>query len=154
MSGRSMIVARVPYKRIADFGKWRFLSNGGWQPDMTGISGLFNGTATEYSVCYKSAIKWYVVVYTENGMSKNIMMRFSPTPAGPWSSAYKVYECPEVEWHKTYFCYAAKAHPEISKKDELIITYVCNSTDFWQMAADARIYRPRFLKIKFDVQVK
>ncbi|MBN2182579.1 MAG: hypothetical protein JW715_11760 [Sedimentisphaerales bacterium] len=82
------------------------------------------------------------------------MMRLSPAPTGPWSRAYRIYECPEVKWHKTYFCYAAKAHPEISAKDELIITYVCNSTDFWQMASDARISRPRFLKIKFDVQNK
>ena len=154
MSGRSMIVARVPYKKIADFEQWRFYSDGQWLPGMTGISRLFNGAATEYSVCYQPAIKKYVVVYTENGMSENVLMRLSPTPVGPWSSAYKVFECPEVEWHKTYFCYAAKAHPEISELNELIVTYVCNSSDFWQMAADASIYRPRFVKIKFDVQAK
>ena len=149
MSGRSMVVARVPYKRIADFEQWRFFSDGNWKADVNGISELFNGTATEYSVCYQAAIKQYVAIYTENGMSKNIMMRFSPTPVGPWSSAHKIYECPEYKWHKTYFCYAAKAHPEISGKDGLIITYVCNSTNFWQMAKDARIYWPRFLKVKF-----
>ena len=154
MSGRSMIVARVRFDEMTDFGKWRFLNDGRWQPDMTGISEHFNGTATEYSVCYQPAIKRYVAIYTENGMSKNILMRLAPTPVGPWSSAYKVYECPEVNWHKTYFCYAAKAHPEISKKGELIVTYVCNSNDFWQMAADTRIYRPRFLRIKFDGQAK
>ncbi|MCP4608856.1 MAG: DUF4185 domain-containing protein [Planctomycetes bacterium] len=154
MSGRSMIVARVPYKKIADFQQWRFYSNGRWLPDMTDISRPFNAAATEYSVCYQPSIKQYVAVYTENGMSKDIMMRLSPTPVGPWGSAHKVFECPEVEWHKTYFCYAAKAHPEISKKDELIVTYVCNSFDFWKMASDASIYRPRFFRIKFDVQVK
>jgi hypothetical protein len=121
---------------------------------LTGITGLFAGTATEFSVCYQPSIRQYVSIYTENGMSKNIMMRLSPTPTGPWSDAYRIYECPEVKWHKTYFCYAAKAHLEISAEGELIVTYACNSTDFWQMAADARIYRPRFLKIKFDVQAK
>ncbi len=154
MGGRSMIVARVPSDKLIDFEQWRFLSDGKWQADIIGVSKLFNGTATEYSVCYQPKIKQYVVVYTENGMSKNIMMRMSLTPTGPWSGAYKVYGCPEAEWHKTYFCYAAKAHPEISAEDELIVTYVCNSTDFWQMAADARIYRPRFLKINFDVRAK
>jgi hypothetical protein len=152
MSGRSMILARVPYNKLADFEQWRFFSDGNWRSHMTGISGLFAGTATEYSVCYEPSIKQYVSVYTQNGMSRNIMMRFSPAPVGPWSKAQKVYECPEVEWHKTYFCYAAKAHPEISKKGELVITYVCNSTDFWQMAKDARIYRPRFLRMKFAAQ--
>lgn len=154
MSGRSMIIARVPYNKVADFNQWRFFKNGKWQTDTTDISRLFNGIATEYSVCYQPGIKRYVAVYTENGMSKNIMMRLAPTPAGPWGSARRVFECPEADRHKTYFCYAAKAHPEISEQNELIITYVCNSTDFWQMATDAGIYRPRFVKIKFDVQAK
>jgi len=154
MTGRSMIVARVPHNKMADFEQWRFFSDGKWQADIGSISGLFEGAATEYSVSYQPSIRQYVVVYTENGMSKNIMMRLSPTPVGPWSSACKVYECPEYKWHKTYFCYAAKAHPEISRADELIITYVCNSTDFWQMAKDTRIYSPRFLSIKFNIQRK
>ncbi|GAF93146.1 unnamed protein product, partial [marine sediment metagenome] len=123
-----------------------------WGVDIAGISELFDGIATEYSVSYQPALKKYVTIYTECGLSKNIMMRFSPTPVGPWSSACKVYECPEYKWHKTYFCYAAKGHPEISAGNELIITYVCNSMDFWQMVKDARIYWPRFLRIKFDVR--
>jgi len=154
MSGRSMIVARARPEEMTEFDKWRFFDNGNWLPDLNDISGLFEGIATEYSVSYQPEIAQYVVIYTENGMSENIMMRLSPTPAGLWSQAYKIYRCPEPKWHKTYFCYAAKAHPEISKQDELIVTYVCNSTDFWQMASDARIYWPRFLKLKFDIQKK
>jgi len=150
--GRSMILARVRADEITEFKAWRFYSEGEWKADMQEVSGLFSGTATEYSVSYQPGLKRYVTLYTENGMSKNILMRVAPSPAGPWSKAYKVYECPETGWHKTYFCYAAKGHPEISKEDELIVTYVCNSTDFWQTAKDASIYRPRFLRIKFDVR--
>jgi hypothetical protein len=152
MGSRSMIIARVPYTKITDFNQWRFYCNGQWYSNMEGISDLFRGTATEYSVSYQPAIKKYVTVYTENGMSEDILMRLSTTPVGPWGPAQKVFECPEVNWHKTYFCYAAKAHPEISQKNELIVTYVCNSFDFWKMAADASIYRPRFIRIKFDIQ--
>jgi len=154
MSGRSMIVARVPADKLAEFYKWRFFSKGNWQGDVNDISSLFDGIATEYSVSYQPELAQYVVIYTENSMSPNILMRLSPTPLGPWSQAYKIYQCPESDWHKTYFCYAAKGHPEISKQDELIVTYVCNSTDFWQMARDARIYCPRFLRIKFHIQAK
>ena len=152
MGRRSMIVARVQPDKITDFSKWRFYSDGQWKSDVNGISGLFDGIATEYSVSFQPGLKKYVVIYTENGMSANIMMRVSDTPVGPWGQPSKVYECPEYNWHKTYFCYAAKGHPEISKENELIITYVCNSTDFWQMVRDARIYYPRFLKTKFDAQ--
>ncbi|HUW18181.1 MAG TPA: DUF4185 domain-containing protein [Sedimentisphaerales bacterium] len=152
MNERHMIVARVSPDRIAGFEKWRFWNGTDWDTDVNKADGLFSGTAAEYSVSFQAAIKKYVAVYTEYGMSADILMRVSDTPIGKWSKPYKIYECPEYKWHKTYFCYAAKGHPELSNPDELIITYACNSTDFWQMAANARIYRPRFLKVKFDVQ--
>lgn len=151
-SGRSMIVASVPAEEaLSDFGAWRFYGEAGWKVELSELTALFEGAATEYSVSYQPGIKKYVAIYTENGMSKKILMRTAPRPTGPWTKPEKVFECPEVDWHATYFCYAAKGHPEISSDDELIVTYVCNSMDFWQMAQDARIYRPRFLRIRFEM---
>jgi hypothetical protein len=152
MDERRMIVARVLPDKIAHFQKWRFWTGADWVADVNKAVGLFKGLASEYSVSFQPAIKKYVAVYTEEGMSANIMMRISDTPIGPWSEPYEVYKCLEYKWHKTYFCYAGKGHPELSEPDELIVTYACNSTDFGQMARDARIYRPRFLKMKFDVK--
>ncbi len=151
MGGRSMIVARMRTSEITDFGKWWFFGDGSWSSDIKDVRGLFDGTATEYSVCYQPAIKKYVTIYTENGMSKNILMRTAATAVGPWSEARKIYECPDCDRHKSYFCYAAKGHhPELSRSsDELIVTYVCNSTDFGQMVRDAGIYRPRFVRVRF-----
>jgi hypothetical protein len=52
---------------------------------------------------------------------------------------------------KDILCYAAKGHPELSiAPNELIITYVANSTDFYKMVADARLYRPRFIRVSFE----
>ena len=152
MDGRRMVVARTPPDKIADFEKWRFWNGADWVADVNKAGGLFNGLAAEYSVSFQPAMKKYVAVYTDKGMSANIMMRLADTLVGPWSEPYIVYTCPEYKWHKTYFCYAGKGHPELSGPDELIITYACNSTDFGQMARDARIYRPRFVKIKFDLK--
>ena len=150
-----MIVAMArPDEAMSDFAAWRFYGSEDWKADMKKSALLFNGSATECSVSYQPAIKKYVAIYTENGMSKNILMRTAPMPTGPWSKPDKIFQCPEVDWHEKYFCYAAKGHPEISAQDELIVTYVCNSMDFWQMVKDARIYRPRFLRIKFDVPAK
>ncbi len=52
-----------------------------------------------------------------------------------------------------YWGKAEDGKPEalIKPADELIVTYVCNAMDFWQMAKDARIYRPRFLRIKYEI---
>ena len=83
-------------------------------------------------------------------MSKNIVARTAPEPYGPWSEPLIVYQCPEEDWHDNIFCYAAKAHPEISlAPNELIVTYVTNSMDFNQIESDARLYRPRFLRLRF-----
>ena len=57
---------------------------------------------------------------------------------------------PEVEWSTNYFSYAGRSHIELSGSKDLIISYVYNSWDFWEMAADARIYRPRFIRIEFE----
>jgi hypothetical protein len=90
-------------------------------------------------------------VYTENGLSKNIVLRVAPTPVGVWSEPTIVYQCPEVAWHEKIVCYAAKAHLSLSTKpDELVLTYIASSSDFFQMAGDARLYRPRFIKLKFS----
>ncbi|MBI4706452.1 MAG: DUF4185 domain-containing protein [Candidatus Omnitrophica bacterium] len=149
--GRSMIIARVPVDKITDFNYWRFFAKDEWVADLNMVSGLFNGIATEYSVQYYRKLKEYVVVYTQDSMSMNVLARTSLTPFGPWSKPRIIYECPEYAWDKGYFCYAAKAHPELSlKKEDLIITYVCNSTDMDKLSSDVRIYWPRFIKARID----
>jgi len=145
---RNMTVARVPANKMTDFAQWRFFDGTDWQTDITRITNLFSGIATEYSISYQPATKQYIAIYSENGMSRNIIVRFSPTPIGPWSEPCKLYEYSECNWHQNYFCYAAKGHPAISTKDnEIIITYACNSMNPYQLSQDTRIYWPRFLNV-------
>lgn len=148
--GNNMVVARVPPEHLTEFKQWRYFSNGKWVQYSNRASNLFKGLAPEYSVSYLPALKKYITIYTENGMSKNIQMRNSPTPFGPWSTATTIYACPDFSMNSTYFCYAAKAHPSISTApNQLVITYVCNSFDFGQLVKDSRIYFPRFLRLTF-----
>ena len=150
-----MVIARVPEDKITDFSQWRFYVDGEWQNDSTKASRLCGNIANEYSVSFMPSLNKYVMVYTENGNSQNIVLRLAPTPTGLWSASTLVYKCPETTWNKNYFCYAAKAHPSLSlKADELIVTYIANSTDFFQMANDAKIYRPRFVRLKLSTTVK
>jgi hypothetical protein len=62
-----------------------------------------------------------------------------------------VYRCPEMDWAPKVFCYAAKAHPELTKApDELLITYAANAWNFWDLFSDARLYWPRFVRVKLS----
>ena len=145
-----MILARVAESAISDFGRWQFFAKGRWISDLSQASLLCADIANEYSVSFQPALRKYVSVYSQNSMSKNIVARTAPEPYGPWSEPIVLYRCPEEDWHDNIFCYAAKAHPEISlASNELIVTYVTNSVDFDQIESDARLYRPRFLRVQF-----
>ena len=146
-----MIVARVPSGRLAEFSQWRFFSNGTWSADVSKAARLCENMANEYSVSYLESLGKYIVVYSGQGASETISARLAPEPHGPWSEPIDLFHCPEEGWDAKIFCYAAKAHPNLaSAPDELIITYVTNSNDFDLIKNDARLYRPRFIRVRLN----
>jgi hypothetical protein len=146
---KNMVLARAPLESVADFRTWRFYREGQWITDAERAGQLVTGVGNDYSVTYHRRLKCYVLVSTENGLSPNIMARTAPAPWGPWSLPAVVYKCPEAGWNKNVFCYGGRAHPELARDDdELVINYVANSFDFWQLARDARLYWPRFIVAK------
>jgi len=82
-------------------------------------------------------------------LSDKIVARTAAKPWGPWSEAKVVYRCPETGWDDQIFCYSAKAHPMLSTTpDELIVTYAANSFEFTKLFDNARLYWPRFVRVK------
>jgi hypothetical protein len=140
-----MVVARVPAASVADFAAWRYFRGGKWAEDYRDPSPLAGGIASEYSVTTLG--KRYLVVYTEQGLSPRIMGRMADRPWGPWSEPSVLYECPEMGRDRGVFCYGAKAHPSLSSAPNVVVSYVVNSFDFWQVARDARLYWPRFVRL-------
>ena len=148
---KQMIVARVPAEKLGDFSAWRFFAGGDWVAEVDRAGRVCENVASEFSVSYQPAAGRYVLVYTEGGLSSNIVLRFSSRPEGPWGEPVQVFRCPEVGWDPRVFCYAAKGHPELAAAaDELIVTYMANATDFALLESDARLYRPRFLRVAFS----
>jgi hypothetical protein len=147
---KHMILARAPTANLGDFKTWRFFRDGEWVAEVERAGRICENVAGEFSVSFQPALQQYVLVYSEGGLSENIMIRLSPTPYGPWTSPKRVYRCPEAQRDPRLFCYAAKGHPEISMiQEELIVTYVVNSKKFDLIQSDTNLYRPRFLRIRF-----
>jgi len=145
-----LILARVPVAGVGDFNAWRFYSDGEWTADIDRAGRLCEDVASEFSVSYQPALDRYVLVYTEKGVSEYIVVRYSPTPHGPWTKPTRLYGCPETRRNPRVYCYAAKGHPEIAlSPQDLIVTYFANSADFALIREDANLYRPRFLRIRF-----
>lgn len=144
---RQMVVARVPVAAVGNFAAWRYFCDGAWGEDFRSVSPLAGDVATEYSVTPFG--KRYLAVYTERGLSPRIVGRTADQPWGPWSAPFLLYECPEMSRDKKLFCYAAKAHPALSSDRDLVVSYVVNSFDFWQVAREAKLYWPRFVRVTF-----
>jgi hypothetical protein len=142
---RKMVVARVPAASITDYAAWRYFRDGLWGEDFYNPSALAGGLATEFSATQFG--NQYLAVYTENGLSPRIMGRMADNPWGTWSAPVLLYECPEMGRDKKVFSYAAKAHPTLSSGHDLVVSYVVNSFDFWQVARDAKLYWPRFVRV-------
>jgi len=145
LPNRQMVVARVPARSVNVFTSWRYFRNGSWGEGFRNVSTLAGDIASEYSVTPFG--NRYLAVYTERGLSPRIMGRMADHPWGPWSEPTVLYECPEMGRDKKVFCYAAKAHPALSSGKDLVVSYVVNSFDFWQVAREAKLYWPRFIRV-------
>jgi hypothetical protein len=142
-----LVVARAPAGGLGDFTQWRFLANGGWQADFSKVTPVFPNLGSEFSVSWLPARKAYAAVYSE-GIGGRILLRLALALAGPWGDPAQVYRCPEMDWSPRVFCYAAKAHPELtSAPGELLITYAANSWSLGDLFNDARLYWPRFVRV-------
>lgn len=143
---RQMIVARVPIDSVNDFARWRYFHDRQWVEQFQNVRPQAGNMAWEYSVTPLGSR--YLMVCTELGLSPRILGRLADNPWGPWSESVVLYECPEMKPGKKLFTYAAKAHPSLSKDRDIVVSYVVNSFDFWQVARDASLYWPRFVRIK------
>ena len=150
LGGRAMIVARAPHGSLAEFSAWRFHDGNEWQSDVAAAAPAFLGFATEASVTRLPRRSVYAIVYSESGLSPNIVARVARSPAGPWSPATVIYRCPDADADKQVFCYAAKAHPQLAIGDELIISYCTNAMELGHVARDANVYLPKFVRAPIE----
>ena len=149
-AARRMLVARAPTGKVDAFAAWRFWNGEEWVADFGQVRGVVGGMGSEYSVNYVASLRRYVAVTTENGLSDKIVARAAEQPWGPWSEARVIYECPEVALTRRVFCYAGKAHALLDGDGELLVSHAFNSHDFWEVVRDARLYWPRFVRVRLE----
>ncbi|MFZ2961466.1 MAG: hypothetical protein WA705_31700 [Candidatus Ozemobacteraceae bacterium] len=156
-SGKRLLLARVSMDTIDSFGTWEFFAQGPddsktrWAKDFRRSKSLADRLPTEFSVtrargghgtCGENN-QGFDLIHSEICLSPYIMRRWAQDPEGPWSEPSRIFRCPEAA--KNIFCYAAKAHPEVScTAGTAIVTYVANSLVFADLVNDASLYWPRF----------
>jgi len=151
---KQLLLARVPAQSVLDMSAWRYCAGPEeWSPRAADAVVLANGVAPELSVerLVRGKRNTFVMVHSELFFGRRIFVRTAPRPEGPWTQAKPVYTVPDLDRNRSYFTYAAKGHLALSRKGELLVTYVINAQDLWTMAADASIYRPRFIRVPLSM---
>ncbi|HEY9788694.1 MAG TPA: DUF4185 domain-containing protein [Candidatus Obscuribacterales bacterium] len=147
-------LARITMKDLVamDMSKWQYWgggngnTHGAWSNSAQHMTPLFPDAAPEMSV--QRASDWRFIAVYQPPLSPHIMLRQAARPEGPWSAPTRVYTCPEanimVKGRKT-LTYAARAHAELSKGNELVLTYCVNPGGMEQHSARPDLYFPRCL---------
>ena len=146
---KNLIAARVKPADFEDQGEWRFFDGQSWTENINDLQPITNGVSNELSMTTLPDGR-FLLVFQVMGLSDKVGMRIAASPVGPFSSIKEIYTTPE--WKEGIWTYNAKAHPNLSKPGELLISYNTITADFWNdIQKNAHIYRPRFIKLKFKL---
>ncbi|MEJ7556686.1 MAG: DUF4185 domain-containing protein [Pedobacter sp.] len=146
---KKLLVARVAPKNFENYAEWRYWDGQGWNSTITESAEITDQVSNELSVSELPDGR-YVLVFQQSGLGRNVCMRLGKTPFGPFGPAIKVWDTSEAITQKGFYTYNAKAHPSLSNKGELLISYNVNSFDFFEdLKKEPNLYRPRFIRVKF-----
>jgi len=144
---KNLVAARVKPKYFEDFKHWAYWNGKEWTADITQLRGITNSVSNELSVTPLENGQ-YALVFQVLGLSDKVGMRIGNSPVGPFGEIQEIWRTPE--WDEGLFCYNAKAHPNLSKPGELLISYNTITPDFWKdIQQNAYIYHPRFIRLKW-----
>jgi hypothetical protein len=146
----ALYVARVKADEFEDFAKWRYWDGKGWSADIDKAASLgLGGPELSVMPITQGALKGKFVLLSSM-LGPDLYVRIGDSPVGPFGNAINIYKAPEWDTGVPIYTYNAKAHPSISSNGDWIVTYNVNTSNWTRNLADADIYRPRFLRLRFD----
>lgn len=147
---KKLLVARVLPKDFENYSKWSYWDGANWQADIKQSAAVTDQVSNEISLSQLPDGR-YALVFQQSGIGRQICMQLGKTPYGPFGKVIKLWDTSEAIELKSFFTYNAKAHPSLSKKGELLISYNVNSFDFLKdLQTHPNLYRPRFIRVKFE----
>jgi hypothetical protein len=145
-----LAVARVKAEDFEDFGKWNFWAGEKWSNNIADTVPLGRG-GPELSVTpIENGILKGKYLMVSMHVERELYIRIGESPVGPFGPRIDIYHTNEPDAGNGIYTYNAKAHPSISKTGEWLISYNVNSTSWNHLIHNADIYRPRFLRVRFE----
>lgn len=146
-----LAVARVKSEDFEDFNAWRFWDGQKWSNNIGDTVPLGRG-GPELSVTpIESGPLAGKYLMVSMHVERDLYIRIGESPVGPFGPRINIYYTEEPDAGQEIYTYNAKAHPNLSEPGEWLISYNVNSTNWRHLTHNADIYRPRFLKVKFEI---
>ncbi|MGD2000705.1 MAG: DUF5005 domain-containing protein [Desulfobacterales bacterium] len=143
-SAKHVHVAKAGSGHLED--AWEYWDGERWTVDPLASKRLFSGAALQFGVI-KTGDR-YVLITSDNRnpFDSAIVAYVSPSPTGPWSLSSLLYRPPEAKGE--IVAYNALAHPHLSPRDRLLLSYNLNHIrDAEAVFRNADVYRPRFVLV-------
>lgn len=136
-------LARAPNGSVR--GPWEYFDGSGWSPSAGDSARIAAGVSNQFSVI--KAGGRILLVNQQINFGSLITVATAAAPWGPWGTPAVVYATPEPLADPHVFTYNAVAHPELCENGELLVSYNVSSFAIDDLYADARLYRPRFVRL-------
>lgn len=143
---KTMVVCRVKRELFYDFSQYEFLDkNQTWNKDNSELFELSPDCSSDFMV-FEEDDKFVNIFTPTGGVGEKICIEYSDSPDGPFENQRHIYSNPIVNQFDYLISYNAKIQKVLSTKDEYIVSYHVNASGK-NIHDDARIYRPRFIKL-------
>jgi fibronectin type 3 domain-containing protein len=144
-------VARTPKGQLTNTSQWTFWTGSPdvpaqWSSSESSSRATTTGMGNGFSVKYLANEKKYVLVTMDlsQPFTNRLMAFYADAPTGPFRHPTLLYKAPEASSGR--FVYNARVH---IRGSDIIASYNVNSLDPNANFNDARLYRPRFVKVAF-----
>lgn len=147
---KQLVVARVKPGEVKQPDAWRFWNGKGWDTQIKNVKPVTNRVSNELSLT-PLADGRYLLVFQADGIGEYTSIRIGKSPIGPFGPLQQIWHVPEISDPPGIIPYNAKAHPVLSKKNKLLISYNTISADYFNdILTYPHMYRPRFFWLEIN----
>lgn len=139
-----LTVARVAGSDLS--GAWQFWTGSAWSTREAEAAAITSGVDTDFSVL--RAGQTVSLVTRQGGVRGGgfVVARTAPDPTGPFGEPRYLFTAPEAAAPNSH-AGAVHAHPELSRPDQMLLSYAVTSRDPAAIQLDAAVDRPRFVAV-------
>jgi tetratricopeptide (TPR) repeat protein len=150
LDSKKLLVARVLPEKIEDFTTYQFWDGKQWSTTLQTAAPITDQMSSEFSVTPLPDGRFILVFQLNDFLSRTVAVRYGNSPVGPWGDAIPVWNSREEDLSLHTLTYGAKAHPQLSRPGELLISYHTSTSKNSEQYDHADIYRPRFIRLSLS----